>query len=155
MLNKALRKRSTEKARKIVLKKTLRKVILLNEVLKIVFLLKKAFPKKMILKCTNIFKKVLKKAIQKVVKEKSFQKSAEKKYSEKLIGSRLGSKKLFLSNKTLNKVFLSKRSSQKAFQVGDIHWKYIFLLLNEKSSAPRQVEHFSHSWLSIAGDLRP
>ena len=62
MLNKALRKRSTEKARKIVLKKTLRKVLLLNEVLKIVFLLKKAFPKKMILECTNIFKKVLKKA---------------------------------------------------------------------------------------------
>ena len=62
MLNKALRKRSTGKAHKIVLKKTLRKVILLNEVLKIVFLLKKAFPKKMILECTNIFKKVLKKA---------------------------------------------------------------------------------------------
>ena len=62
MLNKALRKRSTEKARRKVLKKTLRKVILLNEVLKIVFLLKKAFPKKMILECTNIFKKVLKKA---------------------------------------------------------------------------------------------
>ena len=55
MLNKALRKRSAEKARKIVLKKTLRKVILLNEVLKIVFLLKKAFPPKMILECTNIF----------------------------------------------------------------------------------------------------
>ena len=55
MLNKALRKRSTEKARRKVLKKTLRKVILLNEVLKIVFLLNKAFPK-------NIFKKVLKKA---------------------------------------------------------------------------------------------
>ena len=54
MLNKALRKRSTEKARRKVLKKTLRKVILLNEVLKIVFLLKKAFPKKMILECTNI-----------------------------------------------------------------------------------------------------
>ena len=62
MLNKALRKRSTEKARRKVLKKTLRKVILLNEVLKIVFLLNKAFPKKMILGCTNIFKKVLKKA---------------------------------------------------------------------------------------------
>ena len=62
MLNKALRKRSTEKARRKVLKKTLRKVILLNEVLKTVFLLKKAFPKKMILECTNIFKKVLKKA---------------------------------------------------------------------------------------------
>ena len=55
MLNKALRKRSTEKARRKVLKKTLRKVILLNEELKIVFLLKKAFPKKMILECTNIF----------------------------------------------------------------------------------------------------
>ena len=55
MLNKALRKRSTEKARRKVLKKTLRKVILLNEALKIVFLLNKAFPK-------NIFKKVLKKA---------------------------------------------------------------------------------------------
>ena len=62
MLNKALRKRSTEKARRKVLKKTLRKVILLNEALKIVFLLNKAFPKKMILECTNIFKKVLKKA---------------------------------------------------------------------------------------------
>ena len=62
MLNKALRKRSTEKARRKVLQKTLRKVILLNEVLKIVFLLNKAFPKKMILGCTNIFKKVLKKA---------------------------------------------------------------------------------------------
>ena len=62
MLNKALRKRSTEKARRKVLKKTLRKVILLNEVLKIVFLLNKAFPKRMILGCTNIFKKVLKKA---------------------------------------------------------------------------------------------
>ena len=46
MLNKALRKRSTEKARRKVLKKTLRKVILLNEALKIVFLLNKAFPKK-------------------------------------------------------------------------------------------------------------
>ena len=68
MLNKALKKRSTGKARKKVLKKTHRKVILLNEVLKIVFLLKKAIPKKMIFKCTNIFKKVLKKAIQKVVK---------------------------------------------------------------------------------------
>ena len=55
MLNKALRKRSTEKARRKVLKKPLRKVILLNEALKIVFLLNKAFPK-------NIFKKVLKKA---------------------------------------------------------------------------------------------
>ena len=84
MLNKALRKHSTEKARKIVLKKTLRKVILLNEVLKIVFLRKKAFPKKMILKCTNIFKKVLKKAIQKAVKEKSSQKSAEKSTPKKL-----------------------------------------------------------------------
>ena len=62
MLNKALRKRSTGKARRKVLKKILRKVILLNEVLKIVFLLKKAFPQKMILECTNIFKKVLKKA---------------------------------------------------------------------------------------------
>ena len=81
MLNKALRKRSTEKARRKVLKKTLRKVILFNEVLKIVFLLNKAFPKKMILECTNIFKKVLKKAIQKAVREKSSQKSAEKNYS--------------------------------------------------------------------------
>ena len=62
VLNKALRKRSMGKARKKMLKKTHRKVILLNEVLKIVFLLKKAFPKKMILECTNIFKKVLKKA---------------------------------------------------------------------------------------------
>ena len=63
----------------------------------------------MILECTNIFKKVLKKAIQKVVKEKSFQKSAEKKYSEKLFGSRVGSKKLFFSKKTLNKVFFVKK----------------------------------------------
>ena len=44
---------------------------------------------------------------------------------------------------------------KKAFQIGDIHWKYIFLVLNEKSSAPRQVEHLSNSWQSIAGDLRP
>ena len=79
MLNKALRKRSTEKARRKVLKKTLRKVILLNEELKIVFLLKKAFPKKMILECTNIFKKVLKKAIQKVVKEKRLSKKGREK----------------------------------------------------------------------------
>ena len=107
MLNKALRKRSTEKARRKVLKKTLRKVILLNEVLKIVFLLNKAFPKKMILECTNIFKKVLKKAIQKAVKEKI----SEKKYSEKLFGSRVGSKKLFFSKKTLNKAFFCQKGN--------------------------------------------
>ena len=51
-----------EKALEEVLKEALRKVIFLKEVLKIVFLLNKAFPKKMILECTNIFKKVLKKA---------------------------------------------------------------------------------------------
>ena len=55
---KTLNGKSTQKSAQ----KTLRKVILLNEELKIVFLLKKAFPKKIILKCTNIFKKVLKKA---------------------------------------------------------------------------------------------
>ena len=48
---KTLNGKSTQKSAQ----KTLRKVILLNEVLKIVFLLNKAFPK-------NIFKKVLKKA---------------------------------------------------------------------------------------------
>ena len=62
MLKKALKKRSMEKALKEMLKEALRKVIFLKEVLKIVFLLNKAFPKKMILECTNIFKKVLKKA---------------------------------------------------------------------------------------------
>ena len=123
MLNKALRKRSTEKARRKVLKKTLRKVILLNEELKIVFLLKKAFPKKMILECTNIFKKVLKKAIQKAAKEKSSQESAEKKYSEKLFGSRVGSKKLFFSKKKRSiKIFFVKKvvGGDRAGQGGQI-----------------------------------
>ena len=95
---------------------------MLNEELKIVFLLKKAFPKKMILDCTNIFKKVLKKAIQKAVREKSSQKSAEKKYSEKLFGSRVGSKKLFFSKKTLNKDFFVKKvdGGDRAGQGGQI-----------------------------------
>ena len=53
MLKKALKKRSMEKALKEMLKEALRKVIFLKEVLKIVFLLNKAFPKKMILGCTN------------------------------------------------------------------------------------------------------
>ena len=113
MLNKALRKRSTEKARRKVLKKTLRRVILLNEVLKIVFLLKKAFPKKMILECTNIFKKVLKKAIQKAAKEKKSQKSAEKKYSEKLFGSRVGSKKSVFSKKNAQQSFFCQKGPHK------------------------------------------
>ena len=111
MLNKALRKRSTEKARKIVLKKTLRKVILLNEVLKIVFLLKKAFPKKMILECTNIFKKVLKKAIQKAVKEKSSQKSAQKSNQKSCFAQEWAQKNHFSPKKRSKKFFLSKRSS--------------------------------------------
>ena len=46
MLKKALKKRSTEKALIKMLKGALRKVKLLKEVLKIVFLLKKAFSKK-------------------------------------------------------------------------------------------------------------
>ena len=81
MLNKALRKRSTEKARRKGLKKTLRKVILLNEELKIVFLLKKVFPKNMVLesnkilkKFTNTLKKVLKKSPPKSVQGKKFSK---------------------------------------------------------------------------------
>ena len=45
MLKKALKKRSTEKALRKMLKEALRKVILLKEMLKIVFLLKKTFPK--------------------------------------------------------------------------------------------------------------
>ena len=50
MLKKALKKRSMEKALKEMLKEALRKVIFLKEVLKIVFLLKKVFPKNMVLK---------------------------------------------------------------------------------------------------------
>ena len=42
---------------------------------------------------------------------------------------------------------------KKAFQVGDNHWKYIFLLLSEKSSAPRQVEHLSLSIVMSMGAL--
>ena len=108
MLNKALRKRSTEKARRKVLKKTLRKVILLNEVLKIVFLLKKAFPKKMILECTNIFKKVLKKAIQKAVKEKSSQKSTKKSTQKSCLAQEWAQKNYFSPKKRSTKFFCQK-----------------------------------------------
>ena len=119
-----------------MLKEALRKVIFLKEVLKIVFLLKKVFPKNMVLesnkilkKFTNTLKKVLKKALQKAFKVKSSQKSA-KKYSEKLFGSRIGSKKSRLTKKTLNKVFLVKKvlikgKAQKSIPNGEIHWKYI------------------------------
>ena len=40
---------------------------------------------------------------------KKFSKKCWKKYSEKLFGSRVGSKKLFFSKKTLNKVFFVKK----------------------------------------------
>ena len=79
----------------------------------IVFLLKKAFPQKMILECTNIFKKVLKKAIQKAAKEKSSQESAEKKYSEKLFGSRVGSKKSVFSKKNAQQSFFCQKGPHK------------------------------------------
>ena len=137
MLKKALTNRSTEKALKEMLKEALRKVIFLKEVLKIVFLLKKVFPKNMVLesnkilkKFTNTLKKVLKKALQKAFKVKSSQKSAKKKYSEKLFGSRIGSKKSRLTKKTLNKVFLVKKvlikgKAQKSIPSGEIDWKYI------------------------------
>ena len=112
MLNKALRKRSTEKAHKIVLKKTLRKVLLLNEVLKIVFLLKKAFPKKMILECTNIFKKVLKKAIQKAVKEKNSQKVL-KKILRKAVWLKSGLKKIIFLQKNAQQSFFCQKGPHK------------------------------------------
>ena len=104
---KTLNGKSTQKSAQ----KTLRKVILLNEVLKIVFLLKKAFPKKMILECTNIFKKVLKKAIQKAVKEKSSQKSAEKNTQKSCLAQEWAQKNNFSPKKRSKKFFLSKRSS--------------------------------------------
>ena len=53
MLKKALKQRSTEKALRKMLKEALRKVILLKEVLKIVFLLKKGFPKNMVLESAS------------------------------------------------------------------------------------------------------
>ena len=81
MLKKALKKRSMEKALKEMLKEALRKVIFLKEVLKIVFLLKKVFPKNMVLesnkilkKFTNTLKKVLKKSPPKNVQGKKFSK---------------------------------------------------------------------------------
>ena len=53
-----------------------------------------------------------------------------KKYSEKLLGSRIGSKRSHLTKKTLNKVFLVKKvlikgKAQKSIPSGEIHWKYI------------------------------
>ena len=120
MLKKALKKRSMEKALKEMLKEALRKVIFLKEVLKIVFLLKKVFPKNMVLesnkilkKFTNTLKKVLKKALQKAFKVKSSQKSAKKKYSEKLLGSRIGSKKSRLTKKNAQQSFFGQTSSHK------------------------------------------
>ena len=81
VLKKALKKRSTEKALKEMLKEALRKVIFLKEVLQIVFLLKKVFPKNMVpesnkilKKFTNTLKKVLKKSPPKSVQGKKFSK---------------------------------------------------------------------------------
>ena len=120
MLKKALKKRSTEKALKEMLKEALRKVIFLKEVLKIVFLLKKVFPKNMVLEsnkilkmCTNTLKKVLKIALQKSFKVKSSQKSAKKRYSEKLFGSRMGSKISFFPKKNAQQSFFGQKSSHK------------------------------------------
>ena len=100
-----------------MLEEALRKVILLKEVLKIVFLLKKAFPKnmfhkpnKIMKKCTNTLKKVLKKTFPKAFKVRSSQISAKKKYPEKLLGSRMGYRKSCFSKKTLNNVFLIKKA---------------------------------------------
>ena len=97
-----------------MLKEALRKVIFLKEVLKIVFLLKKVFPKNMVLgsnkilkKFTNTLKKVLKKALQKAFKVKS-----AKKVLRKAVWLKSGLKKIvFLQKKRSTKFFLSKRSS--------------------------------------------
>ena len=119
-----------EKALKKILKEALRKVILLKEVLKIVFLLKKGFPKNMVLESNKHTQESAQKSPPKSVQGKKFSKKCQKKYSEKLLGSRIGSKKSRLTKKTLNKVFLVKQvlikwKAQKSIPSGEIHWKYI------------------------------
>ena len=119
MLKKALKKRSMEKALKEMLKEALRKVIFLKEVLKIVFLLKKVFPKNMVLesnkilkKFTNTLKKVLKKALQKAFKVKSSQKSA-KKVLRKAVGLKNRLKKITFNQKNAQQSFFGQKSSHK------------------------------------------
>ena len=101
-----------------MLKEALRKVILLKEVLKIVFLLKKGFPKNMVLesnkilkKFTNTLKKVLKKALQKAFKVKSSQKSAKKSTQKSCLAQEWAQKNCFSPKKRSTKFFLSKMSS--------------------------------------------
>ena len=74
MLKKALKKRSTEKALRKMLKEPLRKVILLKEVLKIVFLLKKGFPKNMVLESNKHTQESAQKSPPKSVQDKKFSK---------------------------------------------------------------------------------
>ena len=80
----------------------------------IVFLLKKAFPQKMILECTNIFKKVLKKAIKKAVKEKSSQKSAQKSTQKSCFAQEWAQKNHFSPKKRSKKFFFVKKVLIKA-----------------------------------------
>ena len=74
MLKKALKKRSTEKALRKMLKEALRKVILLKEVLKIVILLKKAFTKNMFLESNKHTQESAQKSPPKSVQGKKFSK---------------------------------------------------------------------------------
>ena len=70
----------------------------------IVFLLKKAFPQKMILECTNIFKKVFKKTIQKAVKGKTSQKVLKK-----------GTQKSCLADEWAQKIIFLQKNAQQSF----------------------------------------
>ena len=88
-----------------MLKKTLIKVILLNEVLKIVFLLKKAFPKK---NDSRVHKHIQENA------QKSHPKSGQvlKKSTQKsCLAQEWAQKNNFSPKKRSKKFFLSKRSS--------------------------------------------
>ena len=74
MLKKALKKRSTEKALRKMHKEALWKVILLKEVLKIVFLLKKEFPKNMVLESNKHTQESVQKSPPESVQDKKFSK---------------------------------------------------------------------------------
>ena len=58
-------------------------------------------------------RKCSKKALQKAFKVKSSQKSAKKKYSEKLLGSRIGSKKSRLTKKNAQQSFFCQKGPHK------------------------------------------
>ena len=114
MLNKALRKRSTEKARKIVLKKTLRKVLSLNEVLKIVFLLKKAFPKKNDSRVHKHIQESAQKSHPKSGQGKKFSKKCSKKVLRKAVWLKSGLKKIIFLQKNAQKSFFCQKSPHKS-----------------------------------------